>query len=212
VITLKITSVEKNKKNDKMLSVYVDNVYSFSIPEEEYLRLNLYEKTSISEEEIEEIKKSIALRNVKSSGIKLITYKLLSEKELFLKLVAKGYDEDVVSMAIEELKSMGYINDMIYAQKFVHERIKLKPKSKKALRFELENKGIPKDIIDCVLNSIEYDEDAVIERLLRKKFGKYNLADSKIAKKAYSFLMHRGFNFEDVKRVINKIIKEEKDL
>src|SRR5690554_5222056 len=105
-----------------MLSVYVDNVYSFSIPEEEYLRLNLYEKTSISEEEIEEIKKSIALRNIKSSGIKLITYKLLSEKELFLKLVAKGYDEDIVSMAIEELKSMGYINDMIYAQKFVHER------------------------------------------------------------------------------------------
>ena len=72
-----------------MLSVYVDNVYSFSIPEEEYLRLNLYEKTSISEEEIEEIKKSIALRNVKSSGIKLITYKLLSEKNFF-KISCKG--------------------------------------------------------------------------------------------------------------------------
>lgn|SRR5690554_4167498 len=194
-----------------MLSVFIDNAYSFSISEEDYLRLKLYEKTSISKKEIDEIKRNIALKSVKSSAIRLVTYKLLSEKELFLKLTAKGYDEDVVNMAIEELKSMGYLNDMIYAQKFVYERIKLKPKSKKALSFELKSKGISEDIIETVLNDIDYDEDVVIERLLRKRFRKYDLADSKITKKAYSFLMHRGFNFEDIKRVINKIIIEEKD-
>jgi len=209
VITLKITSVEKSKKNNKMLSVFIDNVYSFSISEEDYFRLNLYEKTSISEREIDDIKNSIALKTVKSSAIRLITYKLLSEKELFLKLIAKGYDEDVVNIAIEEVKSIGYLNDTIYAQKFVYERIKLKPKSKKALSFELANKGISGDIIETVLNNIDYDEDVVIERLLRKKFGKYDLADPKITKKAYSFLMHRGFDFENIKRVINKIIKEK---
>jgi regulatory protein len=209
VITLKITSVEKSKKNNKMLSIFIDNVYSFSISEEDYFRLNLYEKTSISEREIDDIKNSIALKTVKSSAIRLITYKLLSEKELFLKLIAKGYDEDVVNIAIEEVKSIGYLNDTIYAQKFVYERIKLKPKSKKALSFELANKGISGDIIETVLNNIDYDEDVVIERLLRKKFGKYDLADPKITKKAYSFLMHRGFDFENIKRVINKIIKEK---
>jgi regulatory protein len=211
VIILEITSIRKNKKNNKMLSVFIDNAYSFSISEEDYLRLKLYEKTSISKKEIDEIKRNIALKSVKSSAIRLVTYKLLSEKELFLKLTAKGYDEDVVNMAIEELKSMGYLNDMIYAQKFVYERIKLKPKSKKALSFELKSKGISEDIIETVLNDIDYDEDVVIERLLRKRFRKYDLADSKITKKAYSFLMHRGFNFEDIKRVINKIIIEEKD-
>ncbi|NLI57262.1 MAG: regulatory protein RecX [Clostridium sp.] len=208
---MEITSIRKNKKNNKMLSVFIDNAYSFSISEEDYLRLKLYEKTSISKKEIDEIKRNIALKSVKSSAIRLVTYKLLSEKELFLKLTAKGYDEDVVNMAIEELKSMGYLNDMIYAQKFVYERIKLKPKSKKALSFELKSKGISEDIIETVLNDIDYDEDVVIERLLRKRFRKYDLADSKITKKAYSFLMHRGFNFEDIKRVINKIIIEEKD-
>ena len=52
---------------------------------------------------------------------------------------------------------------MIYAQKFVYERIKLKPKSKKALSFELKSKGISEDIIETVLNDIDYDEDVVIE-------------------------------------------------
>ena len=168
MIILEITSIRKNKKNNKMLSVFIDNAYSFSISEEDYLRLKLYEKTSISKKEIDEIKRNIALKSVKSSAIRLVTYKLLSEKELFLKLTAKGYDEDVVNMAIEELKSMGYLNDMIYAQKFVYERIKLKPKSKKALSFELKSKGISEDIIETVLNDIDYDEDVVMRDFLEK--------------------------------------------
>lgn len=192
-----------------MLSVFIDNEYGFSILEEDYIRLNLYEKSFISEEELNDIKKSIALKSVKSSAIRSISYRMLSEKELFSKLIAKGFDEDIINIAIDELKSIGYLNDMIYAQKFVYERIKLKPKSKRVLTMELENKGISKDIIETVLNDIDYDEDVVIERLVRKKFGKYDLNDSKIIKKAYSFLMHRGFNFENIKNVINKMTKEK---
>lgn len=205
---LEITSIERNKKNKKMLSVFVDNEYSFSILEEDYLRLNLYENSSISEEKIDNIKKNIALKSVKSSAIRSISYRMLSEKELFIKLIAKGFDEDLINIAIDELKSMGYLNDMIYAQKFVYERIKLKPKSKRVLSIELKNKGIPKDIIENVLSNIDYDEDIVIERLIKKKFGKYDLTDSKVIKKVYSFLMHRGFNFENIKSALNKMIKE----
>ena len=80
MIILEITSIRKNKKNNKMLSVFIDNAYSFSISEEDYLRLKLYEKTSISKKEIDEIKRNIALKSVKSSAIRLVTYKLLSEK------------------------------------------------------------------------------------------------------------------------------------
>ncbi|MDQ2086780.1 regulatory protein RecX [Herbivorax sp. ANBcel31] len=209
MIILKITSIEKNKKNKKMFSVFIDNSYAFSISEEDYFRLNLYEKSSISEEEIDDIKKYIALKSVKSSAIKCISFKMLSEKELFHKLALKGYDEDVINIAIDELKSMGYLNDMMYAQKFVYDRMKLKPKSKKVLSMELKNRGISRDIIENVLDNLDYDEDVVIERLLRKKFGKYDLTDSKILKKAYSFLLHRGFNFENIKYVIDKMTKEK---
>ncbi|TYQ15474.1 UNVERIFIED_CONTAM: regulatory protein [Acetivibrio alkalicellulosi] len=205
---MKITSVEKNKKNKKMYSVFIDDKYAFSLSEEDYYRLSFYDIKSITEEEIEFIKKNILFKTAKSQAIKYLSFKLLSEKELSSKLLLKGFDEDVIKLAIDELKSMGYLNDVIYAQKYVYERIKLKPKSKKMLRFELLNKGICEDIIEEVLSDLEYDEDVLIERLVRKKFGKYDLNDPVVTRKVYSFLMHRGFSLENIKVSISKIKME----
>ncbi len=204
-----ITSFEKNKKNKDMVSVFIDSQYAFSMPEEEYLRLGLYEKNEISDEELYYIRKEVLLKNARSKAIKYISLKLLSEKELFIKLESKGFDEETIRNVIDDLKAIGYVNDKIYAQKFVFERSKLKPKSKKMLRMELSNRGITDDIIDEVLENFEYDEVTIIERLVRKKFGKYDLSDPKVEIKVISFLMHRGFCLEMIKKCLYNIKHDE---
>lgn len=200
-----ITSVEKNKKNRGMLSVFVDEEYAFSIPEEDYLRLCLYDKKELSSDEIQEIKKDVTQRSAKYRAVKYLSYKYITEAELSEKLRNNGYDEDVILNVINELKSMGYINDMIFAQKYVYERIKLKPKAKKMLKMELNKKGVSDEIADQVLGELDLDEDVVIERLIRKKFGKYDMKDPKIERKVYSFLLHRGFDFADIKTVLHRV-------
>jgi len=204
-----ITSFEKSKKNKDMISVFIDNQYAFSLPEEEYIRLGLYEKSEITDEEFRYIKKEVLQKSAKSKALRCVSLKLVSEKELFSKLQSKGFDEDTIKVVINDLKSMGYINDKIYAQKFVFERSKLKPKSKKMLKMELGNRGISNDIIDEVLDNFEYDEVTIVERLIRKKFGKYDLEDPKIEKKAISFLMHRGFSYETIKQGLINIKKSD---
>lgn len=194
-----ITSFEKSYKNKDMISVFIDNEYAFSLPEEEYLRLGLYEKNEITEEELDYIKREVLQKSAKSKAIRYLSIKLLSEKELLEKLQSKGFDEDISKIVADDLKAMGYLNDKIYAQKFVFERSKLKPKSKKLLRMELSNRGISDDIIDEVLDNFEYDEVTIVERLIKKKFGKYDLTDPKIEKKVFSFLRHRGFSYENIK-------------
>lgn len=204
-----ITSLEKSKKNKDMISVFIDNQYSFSLPEEDYIRLGFYEKSDITEEELSYIKKEVLQKSARSKAIRYVSFKLLSEKELFVRLQSKGFDEDTVRIVVDDFKALGYINDKIYAQKFVYERSKLKPKSKKMLKIELSNRGICDDIIDEVLDNFEYDEVTIIERLIRKKFGKYNLEDPKIENKVISFLMHRGFAYETVKQSLSNISKNE---
>lgn len=204
-----ITSFEKSKKNKDMISVFIDNQYSFSLPEEEYIRLGFYEKSEITEEELSYIKREVLQKSARSKAIKYVSFRLLSEKELFVKLQSKGFDEDTVRIVVDDFKAMGYINDKIYAQKFVFERSKLKPKSKKMLKMELSNRGISDDIIDEVLDNFEYDEVTIIERLIRKKFGKYNLADPKMENKVISFLMHRGFAYETVKQGLSNFSNSE---
>lgn len=203
---MQITLVEKNKKNKGRLSVYIDGRFSFSISEDDYLSLNLYDKTELSVEEIDYIKNDINFRTAKNSALKYISYKLKTEKEVRQKLHAEGFDEGSINMAVEELIALGYINNKIFVQKFIYDRSKLKPKSKKMIKLELLNKGIQEDIIDEVLGDWNVDEVVAAESLVKRKFGKYNIQDELIQKKIYMFLKHRGYSHEIIESVRGKMM------
>ena len=199
-----ITSAVKHKNNPDMISIYIDNKYAFSIPNEEYLRLNLYERTELSEEEVKKIREEINIRAATQNGIRMLYSKDRTEYEMRQNLIRKGFDEDTAEGAVMQLKSMGYINDRLYAHKYISDRIKLKPKSKKALMYELQKKGIDREIIAEVLDEFEMDESIIAYRIARTKFNKYDISDPLIQKRIFSFLAHRGFSNE----IINDVIKQ----
>ena len=203
---MKITSIEKRKKTKDKIAVFIDNNYSFTVCEEDYISLHLYEEKDLNDEEINNIKSNVNYRSAKSEAVKYVSYKFRSKKEVFDKLFKEGYEEVVVEKVLEELAGMGYINDKIYAQKYIFDRSKLKPKSSKLLKLELGIKGIKADIVDEILMDYEVDDNLVAEGLARKKFGKYDVTDEKIIRKIQSFLQHRGFDYE----IINKTLKELK--
>lgn len=202
---MEISSVERNKKNKERLSVYIDGRYSFSISEDDYLSLNLYEKRELTAEELDYIKNTLVFREAKSDAIRYLTSKLRTEKEVGLKLQDEGYDESTVDQVIEELRALGYINNKLYVQKYVFDRSKLKPISKRLMKVELQHRGIPDELIDEVLDDWNMDDSAVAEGLVRRKFGKYDLQDEKVTRKVYAFLKHRGYGYEIAEGVIRKL-------
>ena len=205
---MKITSVEKIKNQNGMLAVYIDGEYSFSISEEDYLSMGMYEKADIDDEELRQIKYTLNYRLAKSTAVEYISFCLRTEAQVRAKLETDGFSRRVIDKAIKELSSLGYLNDKLYAQKYLYDRSKLKPKSKRMLKKELKEKGICENIIDEVLEDWNVDDNIVAERLIRKKFGKYDLSSDKIMRKAYLFLRHRGYSDEVIGDVIRKISGE----
>jgi regulatory protein len=201
---MEITFVEKSKKNEDKLLIHIDGTYAFSISEEDYLSLNLYEKREITAEEIDHIQNVLNFRQAKSGAIRFLAMKVRTEKEVRTRLETEGFDRETIESAVEELRGIGYINDRMYAQKFLYDRSKLKPKAKKMIKYELMNKGISEEIANEVLSDWQVDESAVAEGLVRKKFGKYDLNDEKIIKRIYAFLHHRGFSFQ----LIDSLVKQ----
>lgn len=200
---LVITLVESQKKNKDRLSVYVDGKYSFSILQEDYLRLGCFEGCEITPEDIGKIKNEINFNAAKSRAIIFLSLKVRCSSEVGIKLENEGFDEAVVSNVIDELKSMGYLNDTLFVRKFIHDRSILKPQSKKLLKYELLKKGIEGDIIDSVLSDYELDEETVAARLIKRKFGKYDFKDEIVRNRARNFLYRRGFNSEITENVID---------
>jgi len=117
--------VEESKNSKDILLVYIDGSYSFSISRGDYISLNLYEEKELTEEDVEYIKNTVNVRAAKYAAVKYLSLKQRSSGEVYGKLKREGYDGDVIEKAIEELQDMGYINDRVYARKFVNDRIKL---------------------------------------------------------------------------------------
>lgn len=200
-----ITSIEKSDKNNGMLLVYIDNSYAFSLPEEDYLRLGFYEKKEISEEEIHYVKYDVNLRAAKAAGVKFLALKLRTEREVREKLSGQGFAEDIIDKAVEELETLGYINDPEYTEKYIRSKLKLKPTSKRMLLYELESRGIQKEMVLSALEGFEVDELSIAEALVLKKFARYDFKEQKTKKKIQAFLGQRGFGYGIINEILSKL-------
>jgi regulatory protein len=195
----------RQKNNPEMLRIYIDDAYAFSMPEEEYFRLNLYERAELTREEADSIREEVNIKAAKQKGISMLAARDRSEHEVKERLLQQGFDADAAEGAVMQLKAMGYINDNLFAHKFISDRLKLKPMSKKALTYELQRKGIESDLIDAVMSEFELDESSTAYRIVKKKFGKYNIEDPGVQRKVYSFLSFRGFSYETIQAVLEQM-------
>ena len=112
-------------------------------------------------------------------------------------------------MAIEYVRSYGYIDDARYASNFI--RLKKQQKSKRALEFELQNKGIPRDIIQqCMEEEFAYeDETEAIKKLIRKKCNNVTDVDDVKVQKIIASICRKGFSFEKIRSAIRELEEEE---
>jgi regulatory protein len=203
-VTARITT-----KDGKMVRIFLDGSYSFSIPVGAYTVNHLYDKEEISEEELGHIKRNVLVQEARERAVRLLTARDRSEAELEERLKKIGFDGDISHKVVEDLKAIGYVNDVRYIQKYASDRAKNKAISRKALKYELTQKGLDSDLIDEALADFEQNEDEVAYRAAKKKFGKYDLTDPKIERRALSFLAHRGFSYETAKSVLMRLKGKE---
>lgn len=140
---------------------------------------------------------------------RLFNIRLRSEKEIidYLKFKKKIENGELIDDLINTLKDQRLIDDLSFAKSWVLSRSrKLGPK---VIKIELLQKGISKEIIDRVMG-LAVDEEKVAEELLNKKVkGWRNLKPMEFRKKAYDFLLRRGFEYNIVKDIVEKYIKKE---
>jgi len=148
---------------------------------------------------------------------RLFSIRQRSEKEVIDYFGSKNYelkilgkqqiDQNTIDWLIDTLKQQNLINDLEFAKNWVE--VRSKKKGLKVIKYELLQKGIDAEIVSSVMNQIlGAEEQKTAEYLLEKKMRIWkNLPILEFKKKAYEFLMRRGFEYEVVKEVVDKIIK-----
>lgn len=148
---------------------------------------------------------------------KFFSVRARSEKELRDYFRIKNYklkrknkeqiSSSLVNSVIEKLKDTGMINDEKFAKAWIEARSKKYGLQK--IKQELYHKGITKEIIEEIFSQYTANSQEVAQRFLEKKIERWkNLKPLEFRKKAYDFLLRRGFEYDLVKEIVEKEMKK----
>lgn len=197
-----ITEITAQKRNDKFFNIIIDGDFAFSLSQIDILYYKLEVGSKISKERYEFILNNSILSKAKDKAFHFIGYKARTEKEIRLKL-SQEFNNEVVENVVSLLKRYNYINDSEFTVKYINDRVNISNYGKRRIKMELSNKGIASDIIAEAFSSFEFDEETVITKLIEKKLKNSTAIDFKKKQKLFNFLVNRGFDFEEIKKVLD---------
>jgi regulatory protein len=136
--------------------------------------------------------------------------------ELRRLLVRKGEPEADVDAAIERLRANGLLDDDNFARQLTRSKALGAGLSRRRIQQELSKRGVARDTsaeaIDHVFDEEGVDEDASIERVARKKLRTLTKVDDPTRKRRlYGFLARRGYDNDEIQRVLRDVLRTEAD-
>ncbi len=197
MIVTRIEAVTKTK-----YKVYVDEKFAFALYKGELSRYHLAAGKELESELYIKIRKEIVGKRAKIRAMHLLNNMGRTEMQLRQKLVQDNYTEDIIDEAIDYVKSFGYINDETYTKNFIDNR--KNKRSKKEISAQLLQKGISKAVLEKALEECYGSDSAqdAITAILQKKQFDPKTADRKETQKIMGYLVRKGFEYEDIRQVI----------
>ena len=197
-----ITSIEEQKKNKNRRSVFIDGEFVFGMTAEDVYLYRLKEGMEIDEQDLEKIKAGAILQDAKNLALRYLSYSARTKREMEKKLKTYDFSEDILDEVLSFLETHKFIDDLAYAQKFAQSKIRA-GYGKQRLKSDLFVKGISRDIIDEVLQSVSESEDSAekIKNILERKIKSDDIKEfnENEKQKIYNFLGRRGFSYEEAK-------------
>lgn len=217
---MKITSVEAQKNNPRRYNIFLNGQFAFGADEDLIVEHRLLTGKIINPEDLEKLLSEAEIGKLIEKVYGLLNIRERSEKEirdylrqLSFKRKLKEKDElseIIIEALIEKLKKRDLINDLRFAREWTDARRKSKNKGINALKSELFQKGIAREIVDEVLSAeSEISEESLATQALKKKLRLWqNLPEMEYKQKALRFLMGKGFNYDLAKEVVENCLKE----
>jgi len=201
-----ITALERQKKNKERINIYIDGEFAFGLPEIDAVKLRKGQE--VTDEEIVELREIDAVARAVEVGIQLLSYRPRSVAEVRQKLVKKETPEPIIATALDRLQTLGYLSDEAFARFWIENRSQFKPRSVRALSYELQQKGVARSVIDALVNDMVDEEDAAYRAGLQKVRRYRGKPQSEFETKLGAFLQRRGFHYGIIRGALDRLIEE----
>lgn len=153
--------------------------------------------------------------DARAYALKLLGQRSYTTKDLRRKLTQKEFPAEEIERTIVRLSETRIIDDERFALNFARTKLSGSGASKRRIVQTLARKGIPRELseraVDQVIADEGIDTQVTLEKVARKKFASYgDLEPHVLRRRLYGFLARRGYDMDEIRRVVGKIIAAER--
>ena len=129
--------------------------------------------------------------------------KTLREVQLYLARIhcPEELQEELLQFAVE----YHFTDDEDYARSFIADSVHLRNRSRRQIRYELEQKGVSRDMIERVLEEENPDDAEAAARLVQKRLRQPENPAAR--RKMAAYLASHGFSYD----IIRQVLKEDEE-
>ena len=147
-------------------------------------------------------------RQCLDAALRFLAARPRSEQEIRRRLAEKGWEAARLDRVLERLRDLKLADDRAFADFWLENRALHRPRGARALRTELLQKGVAREIVDQALDP-EHDESTDARRAAQRRAATLSVVDERLFRQRVGqFLQRRGFSWETVEPVVEQLWQE----
>lgn len=157
----------------------------------------------------------------KQSALSLLAARARATGELAGRLRRKGFSGGAIQAALGDIERLGLLDDVAFAESWVRDRLKLRPRGSEVLVVELRRKCIPADIARAAVARVMTAEDVSDDDLCLAAAERWAAAHApaaagpstrpdesrRLERKLSGFLARRGYRADTIRNALNAVLR-----
>jgi len=196
-----ITDIQAQKRNRNRVNIYLCGQYAFSLDRMAAGLLTV--GRSLSDEEIARLQEKDEFESALNRALHFLSNRARSLQEMQTYLHNKGYEPALIERVISRLKEEKLVDDLDFAQNWLDNRQRFRPRSRSLMKLELRQKGVAETDIEQAIQSTGLDDYELALKAGRKLSRRYHLLDKfEFNRKLGASLQRRGFSYGIVRECL----------
>jgi regulatory protein len=208
----KITTIEPHRHRPHEWHISLDGDYAFTLDSATLVAEGLAVGMELNDDDVARLRAAADERRIYDSALNFLTARPRSRAEVRRRLLRPRPNRqplalEVVDRVLARLERMGLLDDREFSEFWVEQRERFSPRSASAVRFELRQRGVAREITEDAVDA-EQDEQRALAAGRQRLHSLGGLDFETFRDRLGPFLLRRGFSYT-IARQVTKTLWEE---
>jgi regulatory protein len=201
----RVTALAPQAKHPDRFNLFVDGHFALGLSA--YVAAQVRVGQELTPDQLEALARAEQVEDAHARALRHLEARPHSEQEIRRFLADRELADEVVDQVVARLRRAHLLSDREFAKFWVENREAFRPRSARALTYELRRKGVPRAEIAQAVGQV--DERASAYRAARPRAERWKQLEAReFRAKLSGFLARRGFDYEVTRETVSKIWNE----